>query len=402
MQAHLLTTVDPLDTGSLLVGRYRILAKVGEGGFGVVYQSRDTQHRGRLVAIKQIDLGALSPRQIIEATDSYNREVTILSRLHHRNLPRIYDHFTDPTHWYLVMQYIEGETLDDSFKGAKDGHLSMKEVLSIGIQLCKVLAYLHSHNPPIIFRDVKPANIMRTRRGRLYLIDFGIARRFSPEKRRDTGPLGSPGYAAPEQYGRAQSTEQTDIYGLGATLQTLLTGRELLEDDPAKPSTKPLDQTTQQLQHLLDAMQAPDATNRPRSMQEVKARLLFLRHHRTRFVSLGHKAFSFLIGLLIGSVPYLCFLFGRAFFYSASDTRLPSFLILLMMPFMLLSYLFFLFWQGVLVCQCVAAIFLFVARPRRPLIACGILIMLALIYLAVLLGWLPSVSNFFQPHHPGT
>ncbi|TMF41630.1 MAG: serine/threonine protein kinase, partial [Chloroflexi bacterium] len=162
----------------------------------------------------------------------------MLSRLNHRNLPRIYDHFTDPTHWYVVMQYIEGETLEDYLKRAKGGHLPLKQVRAIGVQLSKVLYYLHAQTPSIIFRDVKPANIMRTRRGRLYLIDFGIARHFNPNKKRDTGPLGSPGYAAPEQYGRAQSTAQTDIYGLGVTLQTLLTGKEPLDDEPATPPTE--------------------------------------------------------------------------------------------------------------------------------------------------------------------
>lgn len=105
MQAQLLTPVGQLDTGPLLAGRYRVLAKVGEGGFGEVYKARDIQRRHRLVAIKQINLGGLSAQQIIEATGSYNREVSMLSRLSHRNLPRIYDHFTDPTHWYIVMQY---------------------------------------------------------------------------------------------------------------------------------------------------------------------------------------------------------------------------------------------------------------------------------------------------------
>src|SRR5260370_26107433 len=101
----------------------------------------------------------------------------------------------------------------------------MREVLDIGIQLCKVLNSLHMRQPPVIFRDVKPANIMRNPRGHIYLIDFGIARQFTPGQARDTGPLGSPGYATPEQYGKAQTTVQTDVYGLVATLQTLLTGK---------------------------------------------------------------------------------------------------------------------------------------------------------------------------------
>ncbi len=120
---------------------------------------------------------------------------------------------------------------------------------------------------------MKPANIMRTRRGRLYLIDFGIARHFRPEKERDTGPLGSPGYAAPEQYGRAQSTEQTDIYGLGVTLHTLLTGRDPLDDDPAVPPTQLPGKAGQELQRLLEVMQATDTADRPRNMREVQGSL---------------------------------------------------------------------------------------------------------------------------------
>ena len=381
MQAQLTTGSGPLSAGSLLAGRYRILAKAGEGGFGVVYKARDTKARGRLVAIKQIDLGALSPRQIIEATDSYNREVTILSRLEHGSLPRIYDHFTDPTNWYLVMQYIEGETLDEYLK--KKGQLSAREACAIGIQLSQVLAYLHMRRPPVIFRDVKPANIMRTRRGRLHLIDFGIARRFSSEKTRDTGPLGSPGYAAPEQYGRAQSTEQTDIYGLGATLQTLLTGREPLDDEPVAASV-PSDRKTLRLQQLLDTMQAENAAARPRSMREVRERLRLIKSRYPRLRAFLLKVYPFLIGLFIGSLPY-CFV-------PLMQLNIPSFpgLALIAVPIFLLFFL----WPLVALAQCVAILLLFIANRR--LMAMGILIMFLLIYLMVILGWLPLPGNFIR------
>src|SRR5947209_12134997 len=219
-------TMAPLAPGSLLEQRYRIVREVGQGGFGVVYEAKDSKRRNKAVAIKQINLRALKPREIIEATDSYNREVTLLSNLRHTNLPRIFDYFTDPEHWYLVMDFIKGKTLEEYLKSVHGGRLPTKEVLKIGIQLCTVLSYLHNRKQPIIFRDVKPANIMRTSKGRLYLIDFGIARQFTPGQSRHTGPLGSPGYPGPEQYGKAQTTEQTDIYGLVVTHQTLLTGIE--------------------------------------------------------------------------------------------------------------------------------------------------------------------------------
>ncbi|HEY6406557.1 MAG TPA: serine/threonine-protein kinase [Ktedonobacteraceae bacterium] len=166
--------------GALLHQRYEVVSQVGQGGFSVVYAARDTQHKHKKVAIKQINLRELSPRQVIEATDTYNREVRLLTeckhaKLKHAHLPHIYDHFTDPDHWYLVMDFIEGETLEDSVLKTKEGYLPIEEVLTIGIQVSTVLHYLHSHLPPIIFRDMKPSNIMRTPKGHLYLIDFGIA-----------------------------------------------------------------------------------------------------------------------------------------------------------------------------------------------------------------------------------
>ena len=218
-----------LGPGSRLAGRYRILAALGEGGFGTVYKARDEKQRGKLVAIKMISMVALNAREKIDATDSFNREIMILSTLKHKALPRIHSHFTDPERWYVVMDYIEGQTLEETLPQVPEGRLPVEQVIEIGLALCDVLSYLHSQNPPIIFRDVKPGNIMLTPSGKVYLIDFGIARRYRMGQVRDTANLGSPGYAAPEQYGGMQSMDRTDIYGLGATLQTLLTGKEPLE-----------------------------------------------------------------------------------------------------------------------------------------------------------------------------
>ncbi len=259
---------------ALLARSYRLRALLGKGGFGAVYLAEDLQHADLLVALKQINLKGLSPQQAIEATDTFNREVSLLSGLAHPNLPHIHQHFADAEHWYLVMDFINGETLEDYRGHVTGGHLPLEEVLTIGIQLANVLAYLHAQQPPIIFRDVKPANVMRTAGGHVYLIDFGIARRFRPGQRRDTVVLGSPGYAPPEQYGSAQTTERSDIYSLGATLRCLLTGEDPEEATLGKVLPAGRDQeAVAALQRLLGQMLAQDADQRPASMQAVKKAL---------------------------------------------------------------------------------------------------------------------------------
>ena len=258
----------------LLKERYRILVAVGQGGFGAVYKVEDTQGGNRLLAMKEINLSALTAQEAIEATDAFNREVHLLSDLTHPNLPRIYDYFTDREHWYLVMDFIEGETLEQYLDRTVSGRLPLEEVLDIGIQLCTVLDYLHTREPSIIFRDLKPANVMRTSASHLYLIDFGIARHFKPGQPRDTIPFGSPGYAAPEQYGRAQTTPRADIYSLGALLHQLLTGNNPAQN-PFRFERSPLQNLSipRRLQSLVLQMVDMDVNNRPSSMMIVKQEL---------------------------------------------------------------------------------------------------------------------------------
>jgi serine/threonine protein kinase len=365
---------------SLLNNRYEIISEVGQGGFGVVYKARDIYSRSRLrqVAIKQINLGSLSARQIIEATDSYNREVTLLSRLTHTNLPHIYDHFTDPEHWYLVMDFIEGETLEAHLKQV--GHLSVKETLNIAIQLTNVLGYLHSQEPPIIFRDVKPANIMRTPNGHLYLIDFGIARHFNPAKKRDTGALGSPGYAAPEQYGKAQSTEQTDIYGLGATMTTLLLG----EDDNKSIHSKPI-RLPARLQHFLDQMLEPNASKRPKNMLVVAQRLQNIQ--RTPGETIGRYVKSLSLGLLIGSFPYPLLLFHLLV------ASIPFLNTTLGVLTSIVAQFFLVAWPLIIIMQLIMVI-VFLFTPRRRLIASSIIATMVFLLLALSSGWLPFPALF--------
>jgi hypothetical protein len=151
----------------------------------------------------------------------FNQEATLLSQLDHPNLPQVIDFFEDQGRAYLVMEFIWGESLEKRISAANSPLLE-REVLQWAIQICTVLEYLHSRRPPIIFRDLKPSNVMVTNAGLVKLVDFGIARTYKEDKLQDTIALGSENYAAPEQWGEAQTDARSDIYGLGATLYHLL------------------------------------------------------------------------------------------------------------------------------------------------------------------------------------
>ncbi|MBA2682806.1 MAG: serine/threonine protein kinase [Ktedonobacteraceae bacterium] len=255
-----------------LRNRYRLLRKIGEGGFSAVYEALDLQDELH-VAIKAVTLRGLSVQEKIDATDTYNREVSILSTVHHRTLPRIHEYFADPECWYVVMDFIDGITLERYLERREAVLLPIEDVLDMGIVLCDVLDYLHRQRPAIIFRDLKPANIMLATDGHLYLIDFGIARRFKPGQAKDTVPFGSAGYAAPEQYGRTQTAPQADVFSLGALLHQLLSG-----DDPSLtpftfaplPHNRPgMAELNQLLFHMLEL----DASKRLTNMTTIRHEL---------------------------------------------------------------------------------------------------------------------------------
>lgn len=263
-----------LPANHLLKQRYRVQAQIGKGGFGAVYRAADIQFSNRLVAIKEMSQQNLNPQEMIEATNTFKHEAMLLAGLVHPNLPRIYEQFMDEGRWYLVMDFIEGETLEDHMLKVAGGKLSVDKVLSISIQVCTVLEYLHNRQPPIVFRDLKPANIMLTPLGHIYLIDFGIARHFKPGQSRDTSALGSTGYAAPEQYGKSQTTPRADLYALGATLHELLTGLNPA-DSPFNFSilNLPPHPAYRELEMLIMQMLEVDPNKRPGSVTWVRQRL---------------------------------------------------------------------------------------------------------------------------------
>lgn len=189
---------------------------------GSVYLATDTR-LPRQWALKELIQNSQDEAERLQAEQSFVAEAQILSGLNHPSLPRVVDFFQENGRHYLVMDYVEGTTLEQVLE---KGPLSAGEVIRLGVQMCEALEYLHGQAQPVIFRDLKPANIILTRSGKPMLVDFGIARVFRQGAGTDTRALGTPGYAAPEQYGRGQSDHRTDLYALGATLHHCLSGSD--------------------------------------------------------------------------------------------------------------------------------------------------------------------------------
>ena len=214
-----------LSTGSVLHERYRVVRVLGKGGMGAVYLVEDTKLYGKLWAVKELLERFVDAKDRAESVAQFQQEAKLLVGLRHPNLPQIVDAFEEEGRHYLVMEYVEGQTLEAMLEQAPEGAFTEEQVLDWAGQICDVLNYLHMHDPPVIFRDLKPANIMITPEGRVKLIDFGVARLFDPSKGTDTLKMGTVGYAPPEQYaGQGQTTPRSDVYALGATLYELLTG----------------------------------------------------------------------------------------------------------------------------------------------------------------------------------
>lgn len=208
-----------LEIGSVIDGKYKILSKIGQGGMSVVYLALN-ERANKSWAIKEVrkdvqDFEIIKQSQIVETN--------LLKKLNHPNLPSIIDVIDREDCFLIVMDYIEGNTLSDALKVKK--RLDCEDVIEWAKQLCDVLEYLHTRQPAIIYRDMKPSNIMLKPDGTVMLIDFGIAREFKENNIQDTTCLGTKGYAAPEQFGgHGQTDARTDIYCLGATIYHLVTG----------------------------------------------------------------------------------------------------------------------------------------------------------------------------------
>ena len=268
-----------LTPGRVLQDRYEILGILGLGGMSAVYQARDRRFPNvvKLCAVKEMKSHSLDPQMRQVAIQNFEREANILATLSHPAIPKVYDYFSEEARSYLVMEFIEGRDLE-AVLSEMTTFLPQEQVLEWSIQLCDVLQFLHEHNPPIIFRDMKPSNIMLDKHGRLRLIDFGIAKNFQPGQKGTM--IGTEGYSPPEQY-RGVADQRTDIYALGATMHHLLTRQDPRVEPPFSFHERPIQQAnpavasdfSQVIMHALEY----EPERRYGSAEEMKRALATLR-----------------------------------------------------------------------------------------------------------------------------
>ncbi|MBP5282233.1 MAG: serine/threonine protein kinase [Lachnospiraceae bacterium] len=207
--------------GETLGGVYVTEGLLGTGGTAHVYLARHIEN-GMLYAVKEIPADKAERAGMLA-------ELRLKEKLYHPALPHIWGAWEEGGCIYVAMDYVEGEPLDELLR--RKGAVSEQQAVEWAKQLCKALVYLHGFHPPVIYRDMKPANVIIQKNDKVKLVDFGAIRQLGRGRRKDTRPLGTPGYAAPEQYGKKpRSDVRTDVYGLGVTLYHMLTGH-----DPGEP-----------------------------------------------------------------------------------------------------------------------------------------------------------------------
>ena len=261
-----------MTTGTIVGGRYRVVRHIGGGGMKQVYLAEDTRLANRPCALAEMIDSVADPAERQVAAASFQREADMLAGLEHENIVRIYDRLSEGSRHYLVMEYVEGETLEQKLESAADKKLDERSVTEAALQVLGALEYLHGQNPPVVYRDLKPANVMVRANGRIKLIDFGIARLFIPKK--TATMVGTQGYAPPEQY-EGKAEPRSDLYALGITMFHLLTGWDPALHPPFMfPQIKSLrPDLNPELAALIGEAMALEASRRIASAAEFRRRL---------------------------------------------------------------------------------------------------------------------------------
>ena len=252
------------EIGSVIAGKYEILTEIGHGGMSVVYLAMDT-HLNKQWAVKEIRKKG-NGRNDEVIVNSLLAEANMMKRLDHPSLPRIVDIIDNGVTIFVVMDYIEGESLDKIL--AEYGAQPEELVVGWAKQLCDALSYLHSQKPPIIYRDMKPANVMLKPEGNIKIIDFGIAREYKEQNLADTTVLGTKGYAPPEQYS-GQTDARSDIFALGMTMHHLLTGIDPRTGEAYAPVRMWNPEVSEGVEMIIDKCVQPAPENRYQNCQDL-------------------------------------------------------------------------------------------------------------------------------------
>lgn len=260
---------------TIVAGRYQIVRRLGGGGMKEVYEASDTRLANRRCALAEIKDVFSDPASRKQATEAFEREAQILAGLENEHIPRVFDAFSDSNLHYIVMDLVEGKTVEEVL-AASGGKLPQQGVIGIALQILETLEYLHGLKPPIIYRDLKPSNVMITSKGQVKLVDFGIARHFQPTT--TVTAIGTQGYAPPEQY-RGKIDPRADLYALAATIHHMLTGRDPSTEPPFSfPTLRSLrPDCSEEFENLIrDGLQY-DVQKRVRSANEFESRLRLVR-----------------------------------------------------------------------------------------------------------------------------
>jgi serine/threonine protein kinase len=264
-----------IEANSIIGARYRVIKPLGGGGMKLVYLAEDMRLASRPCALAEMVDSFTDPTMQQQAVAAFQREADMLAQLSNEHIPRVFDRFSEQNHHYLVMEYIDGITLEDELK-AHDGKLDGARVIDVALQILDTLQYLHNLEPPVVYRDLKPSNVMLGRNGQVKLIDFGIARFFLPQS--NATMIGTQGYAPPEQY-RGRAEARSDLYALGATMHHALSGRDPAAEPPFSfPKLRTLcPDLNPALADLVDQALEYDVVHRMADAAEFKERLLAIK-----------------------------------------------------------------------------------------------------------------------------
>src|SRR5262249_45469471 len=261
-----------IEANTIVGGRYRVVKPLGGGGMKMVYLAEDLRLSARPSALAEMVGSFTSPGMQRQAIAAFQREADMLAQLSNEHIPRVFDRFSEQNRHYLVMEFIDGITLEQQLREA-GGKLPEQRGVEIALQICDTLQYLHNLEPPVIYRDLKPSNVMLATYRQVKIIDFGIARLVQPQS--NATMIGTQGYAPPEQY-RGKAEFRSDLYALGATMHHALSGRDPAVEPPFSfpPLRSVCPAVTPDLAELVDQSLQYDVVLRIPDAMSFKSRLL--------------------------------------------------------------------------------------------------------------------------------